>query len=186
MTAETDKPTPIFDAIRARRVARSFSSQPVDRALLVRLVEAARWAPSAGNRRIHVFVVVDDPALIYKLRLVSPGMLGVPTALIVICTDWQRADQAGVKRHELNTWVDVGTAMQNMLLVAYEAGLGAGPVTSFSRSGAQTLLHLPEHIAPELMLCVGYALPQPRVTRPGASSAVKVSDLLFWNYADQQ
>src|SRR5262249_52076392 len=132
MATDPNAGTAIFDAIRKRRVTRSFTAQPVERALLQQVVEAARWAPSAGNRRIHIFVVVDDAALIRKVRLMSPGMLGVPAALIVICTDWCRAELAGVKREELNTWIDVGTATQNMLLTAHELGLGAGPVTSFS------------------------------------------------------
>src|SRR5262245_5447748 len=186
MATKTNASSSIFDAIRKRRVTRSFTAQPVERVLLQQIVEAARWAPSAGNRRIHIFVVWDDAALIGKIRLMSPGMLGMPAALIVICTDWRRAELAGVKREELNTWIDVGTATQNMLLTAYELGLGAGPVTSFSRSGLQVLLHLPDYVTPELMTCLGYAAPAMRVMRAGASTLVRVADLTFWNRYDQQ
>jgi len=186
MATASNAGTAIFDAIRKRRVTRSFTAQPVEHALLRQVVEAARWAPSAGNRRIHIFVVVDDAALIRKVRLMSPGMLGVPAALIVICTDWRRAELAGVKREELNTWIDVGTATQNMLLTAHELGLGAGPVTSFSRSGVQVLLHLPDDVTPELMICLGYAAPAMRVMRAGASTLVNVAELTFWNRYDQQ
>lgn len=174
----------IFDAIRRRRVTRAFSDQPVERATLARLIEAGRWAPSAGNRRIHTFVAVDNQALIRKLRLVSPGMLGVPPALVVICTDWRRAREAGVKPDELNTWIDAGAAMQNMLLTAHELGIGAGPVTSFSRGGVQVLLHLPAEVCPELIVCVGHAVPQPRLKRPGSAAPVRAAELTFWNYYD--
>lgn len=186
MMSDTPARTPIFDAIRRRRVARAFSDQPVERALLQRLVETGRWAPSAGNRRIHIFGIVDDALLIRKLRMLSPGMLGSPPALITICTDWQRAGQAGVKCDDLTVWIDVGTVTQNMLLAAYEMGLGAGPVTSFSRSGVQVLLRLPGHVTPALMVCLGYTVPQPRVTRPGAGTPIRLSDLTFWNTYAQQ
>jgi nitroreductase len=175
----------IFEAIRRRRVTRKFSAQPVERELLRRLVEAARWAPSAGNRRIHCFVVVDDALLIHKLRLLAPGMLGLPTALLIICTDWAKAEREGVKANDTTTWMDVGKAAQNVLLAAYEQGLGAGPVTSFSRSGAQTLLHLPQTITPELIVCLGYALPEPRLKRPGARNSLDLDAITFWNYYDR-
>lgn len=184
MAETTSAQDTIFSAIRKRRVTRKFAPQPVERALLARLVEAARWAPSAGNRRIHCFVVVDDALLIHKLRLLAPGMLGLPAALLIICTDWNKAEVEGVKASDTTTWMDVGKAAQNVLLAAYELGLGAGPVTSFSRSGAQTLLHLPESITPELMVCLGYALPEPRVTRPGAKSGLDLEAITFWNYYD--
>jgi nitroreductase len=184
--ADTETSAGLFEAIRRRRVARAFSPQPVERALLQRLAEAGRWAPSAGNRRIHIFVAVDNPALVRKLRLLAPGMLGEPPALVAICTDWRRAREAGVKSEELNTWVDLGAAMQNMLLTAYELGLGAGPVTSFSRSGVQALLHLPPEVRPELLVCVGYPLPQPRLKRQGAQAPVSAAELTFWNYYDDQ
>ena len=50
----------LLDLLRARRSVRSFKPDPVDRALLERLVEAAAWAPSAGNRQDWLFTVVTS------------------------------------------------------------------------------------------------------------------------------
>lgn len=186
MIADPEQREALIELIRRRRVTRAFTPEPVPRDLLTRVVETGRWAPSAGNRRIHIFVIINEPARIQKIRLLAPGMLGHPTALIVICTDWRRAAREGVKRSELNTWVDVGTASQNMLLAAAALGLGAGPVTSFSRGGVSVLLRLPETVTPELMICLGYPAPEPRVMRAGASTVLKAADLCYWNnYADR-
>ena len=43
-----------------------------------------------------------------------------------------------------------------MLLAAHALGLGAGPVTSFSRAAVATVLGLPEGWAPELIVCLGH------------------------------
>ena len=50
----------LLELLRARRSVRRFRPEPVERALLERLVEAAGWAPSAGNRQDWLFTVVTS------------------------------------------------------------------------------------------------------------------------------
>jgi nitroreductase len=172
---------PVFRAIKTRRVARAFAGQAVARDDLLHLLEAARWAPSAGNRRIHKFVVVEDRQTIELIRALSPGMLAHPTALIVICSDAVKAAAEGVKMAvDTTTWIDVGAAAQNVLLAAHELGLGACPTTSFSRGGVRAALNLPDHLEPEYIVQLGQRLPETRVMREGASTRLRVEDLTYW------
>ncbi|MCX4775734.1 SgcJ/EcaC family oxidoreductase [Streptomyces sp. NBC_01264] len=150
--AEAD---PVIRAIRTRRVVRALTTVPVDQEDLEAVVDSARYAPRAGNRRIHRYVVVTRPAMLRALRMVSPGMLQAPTAAVVVCIDWDRAGAFGFTRATPAPYVDVGTASATMLLAAHALGLGAGPVTSFSRTAAATLLGLPEPVRPELIVCLG-------------------------------
>ena len=83
----------VLEAIRSRRVVRAMTAEPVGREALETLLDAARWAPTAGNRHLQRFVATDDLATLRVLRAVSPGMLQRPTAAITICTD--RAAAAG-------------------------------------------------------------------------------------------
>src|SRR4051794_845531 len=83
----------VLEAIRSRRVVRAMTAEPVEREALEILLDAARWAPTAGNRHLQRFVATDDLATLRMLRAVSPGMLQRPTAAITICTD--RALAAG-------------------------------------------------------------------------------------------
>jgi nitroreductase len=82
-------------------------------------------------------------------------MLGHPAAIIVICIDWERVEQLGAKRHHRGVYIDVGTAVQNMLLAAEAMEVGAGPVTSFSKTAVRQVLGLPESMQPELAVCLG-------------------------------
>jgi nitroreductase len=75
--------------------------------------------------------------------------------------------------------VDVGTAMATMLLAAHALGLGAGPVTSFSRAAVATVLGVPQGWTPEVVVCLGHpAERQPAPMR--AATRVSWRDLTLW------
>src|SRR5436309_897239 len=116
----------VLDAIRSRRVSRAFTDEPIAETDLRRVLEAARWASSGGNRRLHKLVVVRDPARIRLVKAFAPGILATPPALIVICTDTEKAsrEQVQVDRHT-TTWIDVGTQAMTMMLAAHVLGLGS-------------------------------------------------------------
>jgi nitroreductase len=152
----TEEGESVLAAIRSRRVVRAMAPDPVPRALLEKVLDAARWAPSAGNRHLQQFAVTDDPATLRVLRMVSPGMLQRPAAAIVICTDRARAAEYGFAADAPGLLVDVGTAAATILLAAHAVGIGAGPVTSFSRAAAAVVLRLPPGWRAEMIICLGY------------------------------
>jgi nitroreductase len=171
----------VFRTIRSRRVVRSFTERAVSEADLRTILESGRWALSAGNRYISKFLVVQDPNRIRLVKAVSPGMLARPTALIVILTDLEKAAEQQVQiERDTATAVDVGTAAQNMSLMAHALGLGSCPATSFSRSGVEAILDLPPTLVPEFILQLGHPAPQPRVVRAGATTKLSVESLTYW------
>jgi nitroreductase len=114
-------------------------------------------------------------------------MLSHPTALIVICTDKDKAALEGVRlAADMSTWVDVGAAAQNIMLTAHELGLGTCPTTSFSHSGVSQALNLPSHLEPEYIVQIGYPLPETRVMRPGVSTKLTVDDITYWGAFEQE
>jgi nitroreductase len=169
----------ILKAIRSRRVVRTFGPDPIDRADLETILDAARWAPTAGNRHLQRFAVSDHPGTLRALRMVSPGMLQRPAAVIAICVDWQLVANYGFPKGVVGPYVDVGTAMGTILLAAHAQGLGAGPVSSFSRAAVRVVLRLPEAWTPELMVCLGHpASNQPTPMR--RQQRLSWKDLTHW------
>ena len=138
----------VLATIRTRRVARDSGPEPVPEESLIAVLDAARWAPSAGNRRPHRFVAVRNPATVRALRAVSPGMLQRPTAVVAICVDVEVVDAYGLPSTSPTLWVDVGAMMPTILLAAHAMGLGAGPVSSFSAAGVRVVLNLPARLEP--------------------------------------
>jgi nitroreductase len=168
-----------LDAIRSRRVARALTGEPVSRADLETVLDAGRWAPTAGNRHLQRFVATDDATTLRLLRMTAPGMLQRPTAAITICTDRELAAGYGFLPGAPGLYVDVGTAAATLLLAAHSIGLGAGPVTSFSRAAAAVVLRLPAGWVPEMIVCLGHPAPNP--TRPmRAGRPVTWQDLTRW------
>ena len=138
-------------------MAKDYGDEPVDDRDLWTILDAARWAPSGSNLRVHRFVVVTERHVLRSIRMFSPGMVaGVPAALIVICIDWDLAHyEAPIPAHREVYW-DVGSAAQNMLLAAHALGLVAGPMTADSPSALRVFLNLPPNLDPQLMVGVGH------------------------------
>ncbi len=168
----------VLNAIRTRRVSRRFTPQPIRDADVRTLLDAARWAPSGGNRRIHILVVVRDPGMVRLIKAFSPGMHGLPTGLVVVCTDFERAARQAVQL-ELQTtrWIDVGTMAMNMMLAAHALGLGSCPLTSFSRTAISILLELPKTVFPEFVLQVGHPA---GVAAPDRRARFSIDDITYW------
>lgn len=178
--SETAVPDVVFDVIKRRRVTRSYLPEPVDDALLAQLVAAARWASNASNRHIHKFLITRDPHKIALVRAFAPGLLAEPPALIVILADKEAAARERLQEGDTADFIDVGTAAQNMMVMAQALGLGTCPVTSFSKSGVATVLELPDSLIPELMLMVGHPKPVDRGLRANAPKPLQVRDLTYW------
>ncbi len=86
-------------------------------------------------------------------------MIQHPAAAVVICIDGNRVAEYSVPRQNKVVYVDLGTALQTMLLAAHSIGLGAGPVMSFSKAAVRAILNLPNHLSPEVVVCLGHAAP---------------------------
>ena len=152
----------VSEAIRARRSVRRYTDEAVDRDVLRTLVEAACWAPTAGNAQAWRFVVITDPERMRKLRMVAPGMSGRPPAAIAVCIDRRAAEPDwGAEIDELAA-MDAAMAAENILLEAQGTALGTCVVASFNIAGVRRLLRLPDHVAPLLLVAVGQPKASPK------------------------
>lgn len=174
-----------IELIRTRRVVRSFTKKAVGEKTLWKILEMARWAPAARNRRYNHYICVDDQETIRQIQMVSPGMgAGLPTALIIVCIDWNLAGYEVMDRTYQTVYIDVGTAVENMMLAAHALGLGAWPMTSFSPDAVQVLLNIPDHLRPVMFVGLGYpakkTLPAP--DRP--KHRLRVEEMVQWGVTE--
>jgi nitroreductase len=169
--------------VTSRRVVREFADAPIDEPDLVYILTAGRWATRGSNSRIHRLLVVQNRSVIRRVRAFSPGMLGSPAALIVICTDGGLAAAAEVQLdRDVTPWIDVGTAAMNMMLAAHALGLGSCPVTSFSKGAVAVVLKLPPSVVPEFIVQLGRPLSTRRMPASPVSRAA-LDDIVYWeNY----
>lgn len=170
-----------LDAIRTRRVAKYYNqSKSVPDDVLWTVLEAARWAPTAGNTRLHRFVCITDMTLVRQVKMFSPGMVaGLPAALIFVCINWDLVGECMVKKYD-EVYYDIGGYTQNMLLAAHALGLVAGPMTSFSKEAIRVLLNSPPEIDPRLCIGIGYPAKPPGHMPRWPKRKLKIEDLVQW------
>lgn len=154
----------ILETIASRVSITRYTDEGVPREQVARLLEAARWAPSAGNMQVAEFIVVSDDDTLEKLSQYAhnqPHVREAPVAL-VICADMEKAErQYGDRGRELYAVQETGAAMQNMLLTAYDDGLGAAWVGAFDEESVSGLLKIPERVRPMAIVTVGNPAEQP-------------------------
>ena len=145
----------VLDLMRARCSVRAFQPRPIEREVLLRVLEAARVAPSACNNQPWRFLMVQAPDGLDKLAACypRPWFRSAP-AVIVCCSEpavaWRRSDG---KNH---ADIDVAIAVDHLTLAAAEAGLGTCWVCAFDVARAREALQLPAGIEPVALLPIGY------------------------------
>ena len=145
------------DCIQTRRSVRIYREEPVDRALIRKLIWNGCRAPSGSNIQSWQFIVADDPELVAELVRFSPGIGKVPPCIIILCADRCRAlEKGGVMGRDQLSLIDISMAAENIILSAVDHGLGTCAVRSFPAMILQKILKLPEHIMPELLITLGY------------------------------
>ena len=148
-----------FDEVLVkRRSIRKFTDQPVDRETVLQLIEKATLAPSASNLQAWKFCIVDDPGLVRKVDMFSPGLSGKPPVIIAICSDYgyAAAKTSGENYKKYGCIMDASMAAENLMLAAVEAGLGTCAIKSYNDAAVRKLLKLPETIHIEILITLGH------------------------------
>jgi len=155
----------VFEAIKSRRSVRAFTQEPVSEEAVEKLLDAARWAPSAGNIQPWEFVVVRDPAVKRGLSEAALNQTFIEEApvVIVVCANVQRSGQGyGSRGVNLYSLQDTAAATQNILLAAQAIGLGTCWVGSFHEEEVRTVLNVPTGVRPVAIIPVGHPAVKPR------------------------
>ena len=153
-------------AIDSVRVVRTFAPRPLDPGHLRRILAAARRTGSSKNRQEWAFIVVRDRSRLAELARVGPyaGHLAGAAAAIALVSP------AGRDR-----W-DLGRAAQNMVLAAWELGVGSVPATVYEPGLVALLLGLPEGHDCRYLLSFGYPADAGDLTRPNRRGGRKPLD----------
>ena len=154
-----------FDQIlRRRRSTRSFDSRPVKAEDVISIVEAARLAPSACNSQTWRFVTVTRPESIRRIcheamRPVIPNrwleqapLVFVGCSQLDVIANRIGSGVTGIEYYQ----IDLGIAMEHMVLKATELGLGTCWIGWFDESTLKKILTIPKKIKVSALLAVGY------------------------------
>jgi nitroreductase len=149
----------LFEAIRGRRSVRAFKPTPVPDELVNKVLEAAQWAPSAGNLQARSFIVVKDSKIKTDLYIAALHQSFIKEAPIniVVCADERRSEiRYGQRGRELYSILDASAAVQNLLLAAHALGLGTCWIGAFNDNSVKRALSLPDWLRPIAIIPMGF------------------------------
>jgi nitroreductase len=157
------RPGPVETAVARKRTVRRFADRPLEPDVVERIVDAGRHAGSSKNQQRWTFIVCRDRAHLLELSEVGPwgGHLAGAAVAIALVTPDPKAPGA-----PLSILWDLGQAAQNMMLVAWELGVGSVPATVYDHELARRLLGYPGDWHCEFLLSFGYPADATDLTRP--------------------
>lgn len=168
----------LYEVIAARRDMRHFRSDPLDDALMTRLLEAAHCAPSVGYMQPWRFIRVRSVDVRQKmlalveaerietaialgerqqefLRLKVEGMRECAEILVAALCDKREQHVFGRRTMPDMDLASVACAIQNMWLAARVEDVGMGWISMFDPEALRGLLQMPPGSCPVAILCLG-------------------------------
>lgn len=158
-----------FQAIKSRRSIRVFKTNPVPKEIILKLLDAARFAPTARNVQPWEFIVLTDSKI--RAALASfiengPFIKDAPACILIISKDTKYYLEDGC------------AATVNILLAAADLHLGACWVAGDKKDYCEKVLSLfnvPSGYKLVSMVALGFA-----AENPEAVSKKEVSELVHW------
>lgn len=148
---------PIDQLFLNRWSARAMSGEAITDSELMPLFEAARWAPSGGNRQPWRFIYAkrDTHYWLTFLDLLSPGnrIWAQNASALVLIVSQHTHELSGkpIYSHAL----DAGAAWENLALQGTLNNLVVHGIGGFDRDAAVPLINLPSNFTIELMVAIG-------------------------------
>jgi nitroreductase len=156
-------PDSTWEAVSSRRVVRRFADRPLEEDHLQRILQAGRRANSSKNSQRWAFIVCRDREHLRQLGEVGPWaghLAGAAVGIALVTPDPSATDAP------LSVMFDLGMAADEMILVAWELGIGSVPATVYRQDLARELLGYPEDHHCEFLLSFGYPADPDELTRP--------------------
>lgn len=197
----------VYRAIRERRDMRHFKPDPVDPALLQRLLQAAHLAPSVGFMQPWRFIRITDTALRQQLhaevevervatakalgqreeefmKLKVEGILDCGEVLVAALMDGRERHVFGRRTLPEMDICSIACAIQNMWLAARAEGIGLGWVSLFDPQRLGALLGLPAEAKAVAILCIGHVeafYDKPMLEQENWAQRQNLAELVFEN-----
>ncbi len=112
----------IEQAIKSRRSIRKWNNKPVKIEDIIQAIDSAKWAPNSCNRQGWFFLIVSKKTdFKYIQNLTNQDFFVKAKVLIVAMIDRSKYNQ----NETIYSYLDVGAAIQNLLLSLHSRGYGA-------------------------------------------------------------
>ncbi|QQS36180.1 MAG: nitroreductase family protein [Ignavibacteriales bacterium] len=144
------------DVVINRRSIRKYKNQSISDETLDSILKTAMYAPSAMNLQAWHFIVIDSKEILVQTikSIAHAELLRQSDKAIIVCGD------ASVEKNESWMIQNCSASIQNILLAAHDAGLGACWIAIHGMNevvkNVKEQFTLPEAIVPVALISLGY------------------------------
>lgn len=165
-----------IDLAKERYSVRKFSSKPVEKEKLERILQAGQIAPTAGNTQPQRIIIAQDEDARAKIKRCTPCHFNAPVVLAV-CYD----NTVSFKGKTFNLGImDASIVTTHLMLEAADLGLGATWVENFEPEAVIREFSLPENLVPVALLPLGYPAEDARPSERHTSRK-PLDETVFYN-----
>jgi nitroreductase len=197
----------LLDLVKKRRTVRQFKSDPVPDEYINKIIEVARYAPSAFHTQPWEFVVVRNPEIKSEVvaaldkhgpAIKDPAKIGLqrksfrdaPVFILLVC-DWRAKvglpGEAPRSNEQIANlyWSSLANCFLYMHLAATALGLASQWYTATSRAGAEQALKeiigIPKDLTIYDMMVLGYP-----ASPPNPKSVRELEDMVHFDNCGEQ
>ncbi len=176
-----------MNSITKRKSVRKYSTQKPDWRDIIECIDAARYAPMAGNNFTLKFILIKDAKTIAKLAEAAQQDFIVNAHwIVVVCSDPTRIINNYGDRGNIYFRQQAGAAMQNFLLKIEEKKLSTCWVGHFVEEQVKSILKIPGKIHVEAMFPIGYSS-KAKGTKTARKRKTNLDNILrFENYGKKK
>ena len=152
----------VFEAIYGRRSIRKYRYELINEELIIKVLDAARWAPSSRNRQPWEFIVISDRRTLKSIAELAPYGRFISTAPLAIAVVVDPTVSPVFYKE------DGSCAVQNLMLAAWALNLGTCWIGAMDREKVKELLHIPMNKYLLTVIPIGYPeeVPEPPPRKP--------------------
>ncbi len=143
--------------IQERYSVRAYHKKEIEDTKLHQVLNAARMAPTGGNRQAFQLVVVHTADREDEMRQMYNKDWFVDAPIVIVA--------CAAPDYKLN----IGIVMDHLILAATELGLGTCWIGAFNRDAARDILGIPDDMEPIICATLGYPVDE---TRPKKRKAL--------------
>jgi len=159
----------VYKAIISRRTIRRFKQKPISKSTLISLINAARLAPSAANLQPLEFIIIKNKDICAKVfphlkwagyiaPYGTPSLAKRPVIYVAVLVN-------KIKAQPKYAAYDVAAATQNIILTAWEQGIGSCWMQAINRRKIKAILNIPKDYQLDSIISLGYRAESPVVEK---------------------
>jgi len=163
--------------IRARKSTRSFKKTSPDWRDIIECIDAARFAPMAGNNYTLKFILIDEKDKIDLIaKYCQQDFITQVHYVVVACSNPSRTINSYGESGKIYSRQQAGTGLQNFWLKLTEKGLSTCWVGLFVESEVKELLKIPKEVNVEAIFPIGYSS-----EKADKRSNIELDSILYFN-----